>query len=182
MKKGKRLIGFVILFIIAIFITIGYSVLSSTLNISGTSQIKTSSWSVHFANIQITSGSVTATSAPTIDASGLNISYAVTLNNPGDFYEFSVDVVNDGSVDAAMSSLPTLSGVSSAQDVYTNFTFKHSDGTAITTLANEALANTSGKKTYKVRVEFDSNITSDQLPTANQTMSLKVALAYEQAS
>ena len=180
MKKGKRLIGFVILFIIAIFITIGYSVLSSTLNITGTSQIKTSSWSVHFANISVTTGSVTATTSPTIDASGLNINYAISLENPGDFYEFTVDVVNDGSVDAAMSSLPALSGVSSAQDVYTNFSFTHSDGTAVTTLANEALAHNSNK-TYKVRVEFDSNISSDQLPTQNQTMNLKVTLAYEQA-
>ena len=36
-------------------------------------------------------------------------------------------------------------------------------------------------KTYKVKVEFDRNVSSNQLPTTQQTMNLKVALAYEQA-
>ncbi len=179
--KGKKIVGVIVLLLMVLSITIGYSYLSANLNINGTSKIKVASWDVHFANIQVTNGSVTGSQviqAPTI--SGTNISYSVELNNPGEYYEFTVDVVNGGTVNAKMSSLPSLTGVSSAQDVYTNFTFTHSDGTAITTVANEAL-NASATKTYKVRVEYESNISSSQLPTTAQTMNLKVALAYEQA-
>ena len=102
------------------------------------------------------------------------------MTNPGDFYEFTVKVVNSGTVNAKMSSLPVLTGVSSSQDVFTNFTYTHSDGTAITNIENESI-NAGQSKTYKVRVEFDRNISSNQLPTTAQNMTLKVALAYEQA-
>lgn len=178
--KRKKIIGFVVLLFMIVSITIGYSFLSASLNINGTSIINVTNWDVHFNNIQVTNGSVTATTAPTIDTSKLNISYEVNLLNPGDFYEFTVDVVNGGSVDAKMTSLPALTGVSSAQDVYTNYTFTHTDGTPITNLANENL-NAGVTKTYKVRIEFDRNISASQLPTAIQTMNLNVALAYEQA-
>ncbi|MBR6136723.1 MAG: hypothetical protein IKQ06_01055 [Bacilli bacterium] len=180
MEKGKKVIGVIVLLLMVLSITIGYSYLSANLTITGTSKIKTSSWDVHFNNIQTTSGSVTPTTAPAIAANGLSITYSIELENPGDFYEFTVDVVNGGTVDAKLSALPTLSGVSTAQDVYTNFTFKHADGTAITTLANENLA-AGTTKSYKVRVEFDSNVTAAQLPTANQNMTLVVSMAYEQA-
>ena len=74
--------------------------------------------------------------------------------------------------------MPTVTGVSPAQDVYTNYTFTHSDGTAIQ--VGEQLAAGASKK-FKVRVEYDRNITSAQLPTSPQTMNLAVTMAYEQA-
>lgn len=177
--KGKKLVGIIVLILLVVTVTVGYSLLSENLNINGTSKINVASWDIHFEGITPTTGSVTPTTAPTIDANG-DINFAVTLNNPGEFYEFTVNVVNGGTVNAKMSSLPELTGVSTDQDVYTNFTFTHTDGTAVTTLADEAL-NANATKTYKVRVEFDRNIESSQLPTANQTMNLKVALNYEQA-
>ena len=180
MNKGKKVIGFVVLLLLVLSITVGYSYLSASLNINGTSTIKTASWDVHFNNIKTTTGSVVPTAAPAIDASGLNITYEVELETPGDYYEFTVDVVNGGTVDAKLSALPTLTGVSTAQDVYTNYTFTHGDGTAITTLANETLA-AGATKTYKVRVEFDSNISAGQLPTTAQNLTLTVDMNYEQA-
>ena len=178
--KRKKIVGIIVLLLLVCTVTIGYSFLSENLNINGTSSINASSWNIHFSNITISTGSVTATTAPTIDGTGLNISYAVAMNNPGDFYEFTVDVVNSGSVNAKLSDLPVLSGVSSTQDVYTNFTFTHTDGSEITNIANETI-NAGQTKTYKVRVEFDRNVSSNQLPTETQNMNLQVALEYEQA-
>ena len=179
MEKGKKLIGVLVLLIMVLTLTVGYSYLSATLNINGTSKIKSTSWDIHFNNIRTTTGSVTATAAPVIDGSGLNITYEVELNTPGEFYEFTVDVVNGGTVNAKLSALPTLSGVSTAQDVYTNYTFTHTDGTAITNLASENIA-AGQTKSYKVRVEFDDNISAAQLPTSVQNMTLTVGLVYEQ--
>ncbi len=180
MKSGKKIIGLVVLVVMVLAVTIGYSYLSTTLNINGTSKIGVASWDVHFNNVKVTTGSVTGaqvTQAPTI--SGTTLTYNVQLNNPGEYYEFTVDVVNSGSVNAKLSALPTISGVSSAQAVYTDYTFTHSDGTAITTLANEKLA-AGATKTYKVRVAFKSDISASQLPTSAQNMNLKVQLNYEQ--
>ena len=178
MKKTKRRLSVIVLLLLLMSVTIGYSALSSSLNITGTSKISNAKWDVHFANISITNGSVTATTAPTIDASGLNITYSVDLSTPGDFYEFTVDVTNAGSVDAKLNALPTVTGVSDAQDVYTNYTFTHTDGTAIA--AGETIAAGTSKN-FKVRVEFDSNITSEQLPTSVQNMTLTVGMNYVQA-
>lgn len=178
--KRKKIVGIIVLLLLVCTITIGYSLLSDNLSINGTSSISSTSWNIHFADISPTTGSVTPTTAPTIDDSGLNITYAVAMTNPGDFYEFTVKVVNSGTVNAKMSSLPVLTGVSSSQDVFTNFTYTHADGTAITNIENESI-NAGQSKTYKVRVEFDRNISSNQLPTTIQNMTLKVALAYEQA-
>ena len=181
-NKRKRYLTVFVLVLLLLGVTLGYSVLSTSLNITGTSKISTSSWDVHFENINITTGSVTATTAPTISTNNgvanTKITYAVELTSPGDFYEFTVDVKNAGSIDAKLSALPTLSGVSTAQDVYTNYTFTHQDGTAIT--AGERL-NAGDSKKFKVRVEFDKNITASQLPTTAQIMTLTVDMNYEQA-
>ena len=177
--KRKKFVGIIVLLLMICAVTVGYSYLSENLNINGTSRINVSSWSVHFGTITPTAGSVTPTTAPAVDANG-DINFSVVLNNPGEFYEFTVDVVNDGTINAAMSNLPVLTGVSAEQDVYTNFTYTHSDGTAIATAANEGL-NAGTTKTYKVRVEYDADVEADDLPTTAQNMNLKVALDYEQA-
>ena len=181
-NKIKIYLTVLVLVLLLLGITVGYSVLSTSLNITGTSKIGTASWNVHFENINITTGSVTATTAPAITTNNgvadTKITYAIELSNPGDFYEFTVDVKNAGSIDAKLSALPTLSGVSEAQDVYTNYTFTHQDGTAIT--AGETLAAGASRK-FKVRVEFDKNISASQLPATTQNMVLTVDMNYEQA-
>ena len=174
-KSGKK----VVLSLLALFlltITVGYAALRTTLNINGTSKINNATWDVHFANLKVTSGSVSATKAATID-SATEIDYNVELIKPGDFYEFTVDVTNTGTIDAKLGEAPILSGVSAEQDVYTNYTVTYSDDTAIH--ANDKLAAGATKK-LKVRVEFDRNITNSQLPTEAQTLDLKFAMNYVQ--
>jgi hypothetical protein len=52
------------------------------------------------------------------------MSYAVTLTNPGDFYEFTINVVNEGTFDATLSSI-TLT--SSTNDPHISYSLKYSD-------------------------------------------------------
>ena len=178
-KKGKKGLSVLLLLLLLLGVTIGYSVLSTTLNINGTSKIANATWDVHFANIVAnTSSTVTPSSGPTISADGHTITYNVDLDIPGDFYEFAVDVENTGSIDAKLKTVPTISGVSTEQDVYVNYTFLHSDGTAVA--ANEVIA-AGAKDTYKVRVEFDREIENDDLPEEEQDLTLTVVMNWEQA-
>ena len=157
----------------------GYAYIKSNLNINGTANVTAASWDVHFENVQIANGSVTASTAPT--ATGTNttsLTYTIALQQPGDFYEFTVDVKNGGSIAAKLNSAPTISGVSTAQDVYTNYTFLNSDGSAVT--AGQTLA-AGAKRTYKVRVEFDSNISASQLPSSAQNLILTVSMPWVQS-
>ena len=174
-KSGKKVV-LSLLALLLLTITVGYAALSTTLNINGTSKINNATWDVHFANLKVTEGSVSATKAATID-SATEIDYNVELIKPGDFYEFTVDVTNTGTIDAKLDDAPILSGVSAEQDVYTNYTVTYIDDTAIH--ANDKLAAGTTKK-LKVRVEFDRNITNSQLPTEAQPLNLTFAMNYVQ--
>ena len=176
-KSGKKVV-LSLLALLLLTITVGYAALSTTLNINGTSKINNATWDVHFANLTVTEGSVSATKAATIDSGKTAIDYNVELIKPGDFYEFTVDVTNTGTIDAKLGEAPILSGVSAAQDIYTNYTVTYSDNdTAIN--ANDKLAAGATKK-LKVRVEFDRNITNSQLPTEAQPLNLTFAMNYVQ--
>ena len=92
-----------IIFLLLIGITVGYAVLSNTVQSNGTSKIQNPTWDIHFDHVQVTEGSVPTTNegnkAASID-NPTTVSYAVTLPKPGDFYEFTVDAVNEGSMNA----------------------------------------------------------------------------------
>ena len=66
---------------------VGYSVFSATLTINSTSDIDRVVWDVHFENVQVKSGSVTA-STPTI-TNDTTVSFNVTLSEPNTYYQFS---------------------------------------------------------------------------------------------
>ena len=180
-KKKKKVLSVLVLLLLVLAITIGYAVLSQTLTITGTSTISNPSWDVHFENVQVASGSVPASVAPVANASDkkTTLTYTVNLTVPGDYYEFTVDVVNGGNIDAKLNSLPSITGPTPAQDVYTNYSFTETNGSAIT--LPQTIAANGGSKTYKVRVEFDSNIESTQLPASTQNMTLVASMDWVQA-
>lgn len=177
-NNNKKRYGVLILLLLVVGISIGYAALTTTLNINGTTTIGKASWDIHFENLQVTDGSVTATTAAAIDTAKTTIDYEITLTQPGDFYEFTVDVVNGGTLDAELSAIPEILGLSDEQDVYVNYTVTYADDTELAA-GDEVAASSSS--TYKVRVEYDTNITAEQLPTEDQTISLTFSANYIQA-
>ena len=108
-KNSKKTIYLLLLLILGI--SVGYAALSATLKINGTSIIKSAKWSVHFDTTAIVpaEGSVTGENEviPARIKSGTNnteIEFSVNLPEPGDFYEFTTNVVNDGSLDAIIAN------------------------------------------------------------------------------
>ena len=98
-NTNKRLIAIAVVLLLAI--SIGYAALSTSLSINGTANIASSSWLIYFTNVQVTTGSVTATTAPTTSGtSTTSLTWVVSMDTPGQFYEYTVDVKNDGSIDA----------------------------------------------------------------------------------
>ena len=102
-RDRKTLYIILSIVLISIFsLTIVYAALSVTLNITGSTEVTASNWNIHLANPEVKSGSVNS-NVPTI--SGNNLSFSVNLATPGDYYEFTVDVVNGGSIDAMIDSV-----------------------------------------------------------------------------
>lgn len=176
--KRKKYRGIILLVVLLLAITVGFALLSATFNINGETRINDSVWDVHFDNLVTKTGSVTPDTAAYITDDELNINYAITLDKPGDYYEFTVDVVNEGTIDAKLQALPTVEGVTPAQDAYVNYTFTHTDGSEI--LVGEEI-KVGESENFTVRVEFDSSITDDsQLPKTDQSMDLDVTMVYIQ--
>ena len=169
----------IILILLVVCLSLGYAYINSDLNINGTAQVNSANWDVHWANIQVSTGSVSA-SSPTI-SNQTTVNYSVTLNIPGDYYEFTVDAVNGGSIDAMIDSIDSkLNGatITTLPD-YLNYTVTYSDGVALEQ-NHQLLHNTTEK--YKVRIEYRTDIELNQLPATNQTLSLEFTVTYRQTT
>ncbi len=173
-------------FVVALFlvllagITLGYSALQTTLSINGKTKIDKVGWDIHFENVNVTEGSVAigeGNQAATIDATDkTKMSYNITLAKPGDFYEFTVDIKNAGTIDAKISEI-VADKLTDAQDVYANYTVKYTDNTI--PAPDDKLA-AKATKTLKVRIEFDTNIEPADLPTEGDTFDLNYKMTYVQ--
>ena len=84
-------------------VTDSFPALSTTLNINGNAEVSAASWDIYLDNVVLNSSSATTT-APTITDSK-TATFSTTLTKPGDFYEFTIDVVNDGSIDAMIDGI-----------------------------------------------------------------------------
>ena len=105
--------------VLSIFtLTMAYAALSTTLQINGNAEVSAASWDIHLDNVQLNSSSATTT-APTITDSK-TATFSTTLTKPGDFYEFTIDVVNNGSIDAMIDSVTKTPELSDTQKKYLN--------------------------------------------------------------
>lgn len=68
MRKNKNSKLSLVVILLLMVISVGFAYLTTTLNINGSTLIRGNSWDVHFENITITDGSVTATSEPEIES------------------------------------------------------------------------------------------------------------------
>ncbi len=177
MRNNKKSIYLIIIFMIAIVIGVGYAYLSSNLNILGNTTINKASWDVHFENLRITDGSITATTPATIDANSTTVNFGVTLTNPGDYYEFTVDEVNKGTIDAMVSSL-IKTGLTEEQAKYLDYSVTYDSGTIV---SEKQLLAANKKETIKVRVEFKKDLIAADLPQVETTLNLTFSLNYIQA-
>ena len=169
----------ILLIILILGLGIGYAYINSDLNINGTAQVNSASWDVHWANVQVSTGSVSA-SSPTI-SNQTTVNYSVVLNLPGDYYEFTVDAVNGGAIDAMVDTMEfKLNGTTMLNPPeYLNYTVTYSDGVPLQP-NHQLLHNTTEK--YKVRIEYRTDIELNQIPATNQALSLQFTVTYRQAT
>jgi len=163
--------------VVSVFtLSIAYAAMEAVLEIHGNSEVVASSWDIHLENAQVTSGSV-ATNAPVISGNS-TLAFDVELNMPGEFYEFTVDVVNEGSIDAMIDSVVKTPELTSAQAKYIKYEITYENGESIST--KQTLKK--GTSTpIKVRVEYRKDLVASDLPTTADTLSLSLTLVYVQS-
>lgn len=176
-KKRFLLIGLFVLLIAGI--TFGYARLETTLTINGDTKISKVSWLVHFKNVQVTDGSFLndgANTATIVQNDDTTLTYTVTLKEPGQFYEFLVDIVNDGTIDAKLASIDSTS---SDPDINNKpfITYQETNFPVANSVLSPGAAN---KKTIKIRVEFPFDIRPVDLPTEDYTFTKTIHFNYVQ--
>lgn len=175
-KVNKPLLYFV--FFVFASVTVGYAALSTTLSITGKGTLSKNSWDIHFENLVIVdNGASVVTTAPTIDSTKTKVSFNITLSKPGDTYEFTVDAVNKGTIDAMLSGFSTTS-LTADQQKYLTYTVTYGDGATIST---KDYLKKETSETIRVRVRFRDDLTSADLPSSAATLNLTATLVYVQA-
>ena len=177
LKQNKTQVYLLLIFSLALLIGVGYAALSATLNINGQTTINKASWDIHMEDISVTSGSVAATTAPTLDTTKTTVNFSVKLTNPGDFYEFTVKEVNKGTIDAMVSTI-SMTGLTTTQKKYLDYTVTYDSGLS---LAQNQILKSGNSEYLRVKVAFKKDVTASDLPTTDSTLNLNFSLAYQQA-
>ncbi|MBO5138335.1 MAG: BspA family leucine-rich repeat surface protein [Bacilli bacterium] len=176
-RKNKKKSTLVLLLLLLVGISIGYAALTSNLNIHGNTKIKKAEWDVHFENLVKSEGSESADKEAVIDASKTLIKYTVKLPEPGDFYEFTVDIVNKGSIDAMVSEV-LKTGLTTDQEKYIEYTATHTNGKELKQYDSLKAGQT---RKIKIRVKYKDDLNPEDLPTEDKSIDLSFQVTYVQA-
>ena len=182
----RRFRTLIMIVVILLCMSIGYSYLLTTLNIEGTSNIKANTWDVHWENVNVKSGSVTGDQVPIaahIMSNTTQAEYSVILKNPGEYYEFSVDAKNAGSIDAMVDIINTTfyesNGVTQiTQPSYLEYSFTYEDGLPV---SSDQILEAGQKETLKVKIKFIDDLEESELPTTDKTIVIRQSITYVQA-
>ena len=166
-------------------VTVGYAALSKTLKINGNSIVKGGSWNIHWDRVNVKDGSVTGTNvvkAATItDTKKTIVEYSVILPEPGDYYEFTVDAVNEGTIDAMVDYVAN-SGLTAEQKKYIEYSVTYQDGGEVR-LKDKLSAGASEKMLVKVKYRNDDQVNPSDLPQEDpEPLDLKFEVTYVQAT
>ena len=184
LKENRKKNIITLLIILIGSLGIGFALLRTNLTITGTGKIRGNTWNIYFDNIRITNGSVELSSGntiPTIDSiTKTDITYSITLSEPGDYYEFLVDVINDGSIDAMIDIITNQLNNNPIETLpnYLNYSVSYLDG--IKLLKNQYL-KAGNTETYKVRMEYKEDLNNEDLPDTPQVLDLHFGVVYIQA-
>ncbi len=176
-QRKYLMIATSILVVAILTLSVAYAALSVTLNIQGNAQVNATGWDIHLENIKVKNGSISNGNASIISPTTAN--FSVSLDKPGDFYEFTVDVVNDGGIDAMIESVSKTPTLTTEQAKYLNYVIEYENGTAIT---EKQLVKAKESVRLKVRLAYRTDLNSIDLPTSLDTLNLSFTVNYEQSN
>ena len=163
MYNNKKKIVIIVM-CIAIFVMItGYSLLSTRLNIRGTSNL-TDTWGIKISNISYTAtGRAHNIEEPTY--TDTNMTFNVGVKEPGDKMVFDVTVTNYGTLDAILEKIEATTN-GSRLIIY-----------SITGIEEQSKLKGGESITFQVTTEFDINAT--RLPQSNKTLNIKLSYVQD---
>ncbi len=175
--RRKDLILIALSLVVSIItMTIAYAALNVSLSIYGNAQIMASNWDIHLENIKVSKDSVTDGEA-TI-TSTTTASFSTTLSKPGDFYEFTVEIKNSGSIDAMISSISKEPNLFEKQAKYLNYIITYDNGDSI---LDKQIVKSGEFVRLKIKLEFKKDINVVDLPSIVEELEFSFNVNYVQS-
>ena len=164
MENNKKII-ITVLSVLVVAMAVGYALLAQELTINGRASID-STWKVEITNIQSKDvvGDAVNKTDPSYTATTAN--FSVGFTQPGDSITYDITVTNKGTLDAVVESITVNKGDNPAI-TYTTSGLKRGD----------KIAKNNGTNTLTVKVDYDSNVTSQPISTTND---ITVTINYQQ--
>ena len=190
-KNTKKIsIMMALIAFVLVGITLGQSILSSTLTITGKSTIKKNSWVIYFDDIEISEDSVhneNPSDDATLSVNGIadptkqNIEFTAKLDKPGDIYEFTVYTVNDGSIDAEIESIEKYE-LTNAQKEYLDFEvgYYYADNLPLGEIKECDILKAGERKLIKIIVKFKKNEDVTKYPSQGVNLDMFFRINYSQ--
>ena len=188
-KRNSQTIIIAVLAVAVLFMSVGFALFAQTLNIQGNVQVEPAKWSVRWestsyqkatGSVDILDGNLTANSGPTL--TNTDVTFGAKLTKPGDFAEFTINAINDGTFDAQLTAI-TLTSLTAAQAKYLEYTVTYNgveyDASA-TGLSIDLPATGTNTVTVKVNVKYVQPENAAELPATQQTVSLSASFDYSQ--
>ena len=126
--KRKKVFFALFLFLLIVGIGVGYALITTKLSIEGVANVKEARWDIHFDNFEAISGSVTPTAEPVVNND--TITFSAKVDEPGNFYGFTFDIVNAGTINAELADFSVTPDFSTID--YIDSTIEYENGNQIT--------------------------------------------------
>ena len=178
-RRTKALVVVVLLIVIT-GLTVAFAALSTTLNINGTAYLDAAKWGIKFENLSSPTkvGSATTTGTAKIEETkvaeitGMNVS----LSTPGDKVTYTVDLVNEGTINAKIDNIEKTV-LTSEQQKYLTFKVTDRDGKEV---SEGDILSKGETRNLIITIEFIKDLTKEDLPKQTSTISLSYKLNFVQ--
>ena len=160
-------------------LSIAYAILSTSLNITGSTDIVASNWDIYISSyLEVDSGSVTD-ELPVVNETRNHLDFSAKLEEPGDYYRFVFRVKNKGTIDAMIDSIIKTPELTEEQAKYLSYNIEYEDGTPIN--EKHFLAREDGYVKIAVTIAFRTDIEISDLPKEDIELNLGLTMVYVQA-
>lgn len=175
-NNAFRPVYFIAFIVMLIVLTMAYASLAVNLGIkvNGAKKVDALNWNIQFENIQKDEDSVTAIKEAKIDESKTGIEYEIALNTLGDFYSFSVDIANTGTMDAKIYDIIEKT-ITDEQRNYIEYYVRYTNGDEI---KKDDTLDAGEKKNVTVMVRFREDLEKEDLPVNSTDLDLSYKIVY----
>ena len=184
-ERKTKIITLSAVIVAVIGLTIAFAAMSRTLRINGSGTMDPANWDIYFENLSspVLAGEATTSGTPNLATKGAEITNLnATLKQPNDSVTYTVDITNDGDVNAEISqiNLPSLTNAQSQLFEFSaTYTNEYEHGHTIT-VGDMLYAG----ETRNITIVFKYKDITDEslLPNSPEAINLSYSINYVQSN